>query len=174
MIHKLKLLDFFAVFLGGMFGAVARFLISLSYFDHFEKNSQNIYLFPFDILLINVVGSFCLGLFLSYFQKNNLLLQQCGGQVRNFFAVGFLGAFTTFSTFILDNLVFAIPLLIKINFLAQQEFYHKILESWVEIIPLTFQTFILENALLLILINTFANLFLCIFMAGLGYRIYKN
>lgn len=51
--------------------------------------------FPWGTLLINVSGSFLLGLFLTFVMKH------LSGKplLRAFVAAGFLGAFTTFSTF---------------------------------------------------------------------------
>lgn len=50
--------------------------------------------FPAATLLINVVGSFLLGLFLTYG-----VLGRLSPQAITAIAVGFLGAFTTYSTF---------------------------------------------------------------------------
>lgn len=67
--------------LGGGCGAVARYLIYLKFSS-----------FPaFGILAINVVGSFALGLFI----KASLY-----SPLDAFLVQGFLGAFTTFSTFV--------------------------------------------------------------------------
>ena len=77
---------------GGAFGAVLRYLINVSPLaDLFEK-------FPFPTFFINVTGSFLIGflfvLFTGKFEANENL--------RLALIVGFLGAFTTFSTFELE------------------------------------------------------------------------
>ena len=81
-----------AVALGGAFGAAARYLINLSPLaGSFEK-------FPLHTFLINIVGSFLIGflmvIFTDKFTENENL--------RLALNVGFLGAFTTFSTFELE------------------------------------------------------------------------
>jgi CrcB protein len=72
------------VAVGGFFGAIARFWIGA----HFNKVS-----FPFGTLFVNVVGAFLLGLLIGNGIEGKWLLL-CG--------TGFLGAFTTFSTWMLE------------------------------------------------------------------------
>lgn len=72
------------VAIGGFFGAIARFWIS---------NGLNKISFPFGTLLVNVLGAFLLGLLIgSGADENSRLL----------FGTGFLGAFTTFSTWLFE------------------------------------------------------------------------
>lgn len=58
--------------------------------------------FPYGTLLVNVLGSFFLGfiLFLSFYSGYN------SPDMRNFLAIGVLGAFTTMSTFSFETLEF--------------------------------------------------------------------
>lgn len=74
---------------GGALGAVARYLINISplsrVFEHF----------PFPTFLINVGGSFLIGFLLIFLTDK----AQVSDNVRMMVMVGFLGAFTTFSTF---------------------------------------------------------------------------
>ena len=81
-----------AVAIGGAFGASARYLINVSPLANlFEK-------FPFPTFFINVSGSFLIGFLL-------ILLTEKFPASENFrlaVTVGFLGAFTTFSTFELE------------------------------------------------------------------------
>ncbi|GCD83607.1 fluoride efflux transporter CrcB [Parageobacillus thermoglucosidasius] len=76
---------------GGFFGAIARFGIS--------KWMKQIYpsSFPFATLLINLIGSFLLGYIVGkgWNASWNLL-----------FGTGFMGAFTTFSTFKFESIAF--------------------------------------------------------------------
>lgn len=75
------------VAIGGALGALLRFGVStaLPRID-----------FPWHTLLVNIVGAFILGaLFLDHGMDHN---------VRLFVAVGFLGAFTTMSTFSVETI----------------------------------------------------------------------
>ena len=56
--------------------------------------------FPFGTLVVNVAGSFLLGLIMFYFNDRELL----GPNLRIFLAIGFCGGFTTFSTFSLETM----------------------------------------------------------------------
>lgn len=74
---------------GGALGAVARYLINISPLAGlFEK-------FPFPTFFINVSGSFLIGLFLILLTDK----WEVSDHLRMAVIVGFLGAFTTFSTF---------------------------------------------------------------------------
>jgi CrcB protein len=75
--------------LGGALGAVARFWVASA-----VQKKVGI-LFPAGTLAVNVLGSFLIGFFFVYF------LEFLGSpvQVRAFAVVGFLGAFTTFSSY---------------------------------------------------------------------------
>ena len=57
--------------------------------------------FPFGTLIVNVTGSFAMGLFAGYFAYRAGVPQH----VRLFLTTGILGGFTTFSTFSLDAAV---------------------------------------------------------------------
>jgi CrcB protein len=56
------------------------------------------YGFPFGTFIVNVVGSFVMGLFAGYFAYRAGIPQH----VRLFLTTGILGGFTTFSSFSLD------------------------------------------------------------------------
>ena len=71
------------VILGAAIGAPARFAID----QYIRKFSSK----PYGIFLVNVIGSFVIGL---TFNKTET--------VYDLFVVGFAGAFTTWSTFMLD------------------------------------------------------------------------
>lgn len=73
---------------GGALGAISRFLFGKMVAKRLPG------LFPWGTLLINVGGSFCLGL-LNGMAANGLV----GEELRQGLGIGFLGAFTTFSTF---------------------------------------------------------------------------
>lgn len=75
------------VLAGGCLGAISRYEISRQ-IETFWRNH-----FPLGTFLINIVGSFLIGL---VFQAD------WGVGWHSFLAVGFLGSFTTFSTFFLE------------------------------------------------------------------------
>ncbi len=80
-----------AIALGGAFGAVSRYLIS-GWVARLTHESA----FPYGTLAVNVTGSFLLGLMMGLGGEGRLLLPPA---VRVVLGIGFLGAFTTFSTF---------------------------------------------------------------------------
>ena len=75
--------------LGGFVGANARYLLSRGGLRWFGPS------FPFGTLLINVSGSVVLGLFLTWTTERVL----SNYNLRLFFAIGFCGAYTTFSSY---------------------------------------------------------------------------
>ena len=79
----------FSVAVGGALGAVARHLINISPLANVFQN------FPLPTFLINVTGSFLIG-FLLILLTDRFEVSEA---VRMAVIVGFLGAFTTFSTF---------------------------------------------------------------------------
>jgi CrcB protein len=86
MEHLTKILS---IALGGALGAVARHLINISPLQNlFEK-------FPFPTFFINITGSFLIGFLLILFTDKI----EVNENLRFAVIVGFLGAFTTFSTF---------------------------------------------------------------------------
>ncbi|HMS38694.1 MAG TPA: fluoride efflux transporter CrcB [Pyrinomonadaceae bacterium] len=78
-----------AVAIGGAFGAVLRYLINISPMQDWLKP------FPFPTFFINICGSFLIGLALIFFSEKF----GASETLRLALVVGFLGAFTTFSTF---------------------------------------------------------------------------
>lgn len=85
---------FIYIFLGGGIGSVARYMISGWSYKWFGTG------FPFGTLSVNIIGSFLIGA-LWAFSEDVVKLSPNG---RNFLFVGFLGGFTTFSTYTLDTL----------------------------------------------------------------------
>ncbi len=78
--------------LGGFLGAIMRFLISRFVGSYFTS-------FPLGTLIVNVTGSLLLG-FIVYsvsFGKN------ISPELRDFMTIGFIGAFTTMSTFAYES-----------------------------------------------------------------------
>jgi CrcB protein len=81
-----------AVALGGALGAPARY--EVAQWIHVPKDS-----FPWSTFWTNVTGAFVLGLFLTFV----IARFPSRSYPRPFFAIGFLGAFTTFSTMAVET-----------------------------------------------------------------------
>lgn len=81
--------------LGGFFGAIARYLV-----DGVVSERTAASAFPFGTLVINVSGAFVLGLLATLAIERSVLPSDIRGPVM----IGFLGAYTTFSTFTLETL----------------------------------------------------------------------
>jgi CrcB protein len=84
-----------AVAAGGALGSVARYLVGVGSTRLFGAG------FPWGTLLINIAGSFLIGVFVELFALKWDLPQTA----RVFLTVGICGGFTTFSTFSLDSWV---------------------------------------------------------------------
>jgi len=83
------MINIIAVATGGALGAVLR---------HFMVKFFTIGAFPSGVLIANLLGCLMLGLLVEILALKTELSEP----IRYFLAVGFLGALTTFSTFILD------------------------------------------------------------------------
>ena len=75
--------------LGGFIGAVLRYQVSGWAYQAMGTD------FPYGTLVVNIAGSFVLGLFLTFAEGKFMV----SPVMRSFIAIGILGAFTTFSTF---------------------------------------------------------------------------
>lgn len=89
------MLTYLAVALGGATGAVLRYLCNELALNVLGKS------FPFGTLLVNILGSFVLGLLYGLISSGYLTPSPW----RALVAVGLIGAFTTFSTFSLDTVL---------------------------------------------------------------------
>lgn len=83
-------MNYLLVFIGGFFGAILRFLLGNTI--HPLSNG-----FPMQTFLINIIGCFFLGFFLP-FAKVRLK-----PEFSLLIGTGFTGAFTTFSSFSMEN-----------------------------------------------------------------------
>src|SRR3954463_4572626 len=88
------LIDCLWVGAAGFFGAVARFLVARGCGQLFRTT------FPVGTLLINLTGSFALGWLLVWLDKRGVPMSD---PLRLAIGVGFLGAYTTFSTFMFES-----------------------------------------------------------------------
>ena len=80
--------------LGGFLGANARYVLGGWIAERFGTS------FPYGTLVINVTGSFLIGFFLALITDRFVVHPNW----RLFFAIGFLGAYTTFSTFSFESI----------------------------------------------------------------------
>ncbi|MEM7169606.1 MAG: fluoride efflux transporter CrcB [Pseudomonadota bacterium] len=97
-----------AIAAGGALGAVSRHMVAGYITRHLAGG------FPLGTLTVNILGSFLMGLLVG------LMIQYwtVSAELRAFLTVGFLGAFTTFSTFSMETV-----LLMERGALAQAALY---------------------------------------------------
>ena len=79
---------------GGALGSIMRFLVSTGIYQWLGRG------FPYGTLTVNVMGSFLMGLLAEALISQRITLAL---DYRAAILVGFMGAFTTFSTFSLDT-----------------------------------------------------------------------
>ena len=94
-----------AIGLGGFLGSIAR-----AYAVHFTNKHVPME-FPLGILLVNLIGSFIIGLLFAYFSHYTV-----STNLKAFLTTGFLGALTTYSTFAIESyLLFGTSLYLAIT-----------------------------------------------------------
>ncbi len=81
----------FLVGIGGFLGAILRYLINV-----LVQNTH----FPYGTFIVNIVGCFLIGMAAYFFELQTTI----STEIRLFFIVGFLGSFTTYSTFSNDSM----------------------------------------------------------------------
>lgn len=81
--------NYLIVGIGSALGGMTRYFLSNFVYKFLEP------IFPYGTLVVNVVGSFLIGIFLFYLDANELI----SSEVRIFLTIGFCGGLTTFSTF---------------------------------------------------------------------------
>ncbi|MBD2778102.1 fluoride efflux transporter CrcB [Iningainema tapete] len=84
-----------AVSLGAIAGALTRYYLSLWFAQHFGTS------FPYGTFFINITGCLVMGFFTTVTLEQIAIIPP---EVRLLVAVGFLGSYTTFSTYGLDAL----------------------------------------------------------------------
>jgi len=85
--------DLLLVGIGGFAGAIARRVVDLWVSDRAGSA------FPLGTLVINVSGAFLVGLLFAWALERGVLPREIRGPVM----IGFLGAYTTFSTWMLES-----------------------------------------------------------------------
>lgn len=90
MIYQLPITNLLLVGVGGFIGSIARYLAS-GYVQQISKSID----FPYGTLAVNVAGCFIIGFLAQLAEARGVLT----GEARLFAITGFLGGFTTFSSF---------------------------------------------------------------------------
>ncbi len=85
-------MQYMAIGVGGAIGAILRFVISGITYNVLGQN------FPWGTFVVNMVGCFLIGLLAQLFEESAI-----SPNLRVLILVGGLGAFTTFSTYALEN-----------------------------------------------------------------------
>ena len=88
--------NYMLIFFGGGIGCAMRYWVS--------SNMYNImgHRFPYGTLIVNTTGSFLMGLLFI------VILERCNSfapQLRSLLLIGFMGGYTTFSSFSIETLV---------------------------------------------------------------------
>jgi CrcB protein len=86
-------MNLLAVLLGGGIGAASRYLLSRFIAEHSTAP------IPLGTLAVNLIGSFLIGFFFQAFKEST-----ARPAFRLFVTTGFLGGFTTFSTYALETI----------------------------------------------------------------------
>ncbi|MCK5384047.1 MAG: fluoride efflux transporter CrcB [Alphaproteobacteria bacterium] len=80
------------VALGGAIGATMRYGVNVGTVHYLGHG------YPWGTMIVNILGSFLMGIMIGKFAQMN----QVSPELKALLTTGFLGAFTTFSTFSLD------------------------------------------------------------------------
>jgi len=89
------MLNILYVGIGGFIGSILRYLVFLSSNHLLGSN------LPYSTIIVNIIGSFFIG-FLYQFFNNYFFISE---STKLLLTVGFLGGFTTFSTFSIDAFI---------------------------------------------------------------------
>jgi CrcB protein len=105
------MLAYLWVALGGALGSVSRYWIGGVVAKKFAETAA---VFPLGTLLINVVGSFLIGIFAAIAVPEGRLNPQSRAFATQFLMIGVCGGFTTFSSFSRETL----------NLLQERDFFY--------------------------------------------------
>ena len=93
LFKEVRTLIYIIVGIAGILGALSRYYLGLTIHEFWHHS------FPLATLLINLVGCFLLAWLTTYIAKRNLL----PSEVITGIGTGFIGSFTTFSTFSVET-----------------------------------------------------------------------
>lgn len=84
--------SYLLICLGAIFGALSRYYLSLFCLNKWGNR------YGYGTFVANLTGSFLIGIISTIIMKNTIPLE-----IQKFILIGFLGAYTTFSSYILDS-----------------------------------------------------------------------
>ncbi|MBR3458052.1 MAG: fluoride efflux transporter CrcB [Selenomonadaceae bacterium] len=91
-------MQYLYVFIGGGLGAVCRYLVTTFIGARFGM------MFPFGTLFVNTLGSFLIAVVVGFLLPMAKSAHMLPESIRLLLTVGFLGGFTTFSSFSMETL----------------------------------------------------------------------
>lgn len=94
LFKEVRILIYIIVGIAGILGALSRYYLGLTIHEFWQHS------FPLATLLINLVGCFLLAWLTTYIARRNIL----PSEIITGVGTGFIGSFTTFSTFSVETI----------------------------------------------------------------------